>query len=148
MKSKLAAITLLAASLLAAAPQIPFPDTPAAHQFAAWLEAFNSGDRSKVLAFLEKNNPKRINKIDGEMEFRRMTGGFEFKKAEESTPMRFTGIVKERASETFAHFAMEVESAEPHPISSFDLRQIPIPAEFATPRVTQAAAIAALRAEI
>ena len=39
MKFKLVAIILLASSLLAAAPQ-PQSDTPAGHQFAAWLEAF------------------------------------------------------------------------------------------------------------
>src|SRR6266581_4234704 len=148
MKLKLFAIALFAASLLGAAPQSQIPDTHAAHQFAAWLEAFNSGDRAKLLEFLQKNNPSRAGEIDGEMGFRRMTGGFEFRKAEESTPTRFTGIVKERDSDTFARFVMEVEAAEPHPIKDFDLRQIPIPAESALPRVSQDAAIAALRAEL
>src|SRR2546422_5923141 len=100
MKLKLSAVTFLAASLLAAlllgaAPQSQFPDTPAAHQFAAWLEAFNSGDRATLLEFLQKNNPAHAGEIDGEMGFRRMTGGFEFKKGEESTATKFTGIIKE-----------------------------------------------------
>src|SRR6266566_8614602 len=59
MSRRLVAVTLFAASLLSAAPQTQFPDTPAAHQFAAWLEAFNSGDRAKLLGFLQKNNPAR-----------------------------------------------------------------------------------------
>jgi len=146
MKLKRFAILLLSASLLAAQSQ--FPDTPAAHQFAAWLEAFNSGDRARILDFLQKNEPDRAGEIDGELGFRRMTGGFEFKKAEESTATHFTGIVKERESDTFARFAIDVEAAEPHHITSFDLRQIPIPAEFALPRVSQDAALTALRREI
>ncbi len=148
MKLKLFAITLCAASLLGAAPQSQFPDTAAGHQFAAWLEAFNSGDRAKLLEFLQKNNPSHAGEIDGELGFRRMTGGFEFKKAEESTVTRFAGIVKERESDTFARFAMEVESAEPHHITKFDLEQIPIPAEFAVARLSQEDALAALRTEL
>jgi CubicO group peptidase (beta-lactamase class C family) len=148
MKLKLFAITLFATSLLGATPQSQFPDTPAAHQFTAWLEAFNSGDRAKLLEFLQRNNPSQAGEIDGELGFRRMTGGFEFKKAEESTATRFRGIVKERDSDTFARFAMEVESAEPHHIAKFDLEQIAIPAEFAPPRLSQDAALAALRAEL
>src|SRR2546425_8135298 len=153
MKLKLSAVTFLAASLLAvlplgAAPQSQFPDTPAAHQFAAWLEAFNSSDRAKLLEFLQKNHPSHAGDIDGELGFRRMTGGFEFKKAEESTTTRFSGIVKERDSDTFARFVIEVESQEPHRITKSDLEQIATPAEFAIPRMSQDAALAALRAEL
>ena len=148
MKLKLFALILSGAAFLGAAPQSQFPDTPAARQFAAWLEAFNSGDRTKLLDFLRKNHPSRVGDIDGELGFRRMTGGFEFKKAEESTATKFTGIVKERDSDTFARFSLEVEAAEPHRIKEMDLRQIPIPAEFALPRLSQDAALAALRAEL
>ncbi|HYL85150.1 MAG TPA: serine hydrolase domain-containing protein [Candidatus Angelobacter sp.] len=150
MKLKRFAILLVVASLLAAAPraQVPFPDTPAAHQFAIWLEAFNATDRAKLLDFLQNNNPPRADDIDGELGFRRMTGGFVFKKTEESTATRLTGIVKERESDTFARFTLEVEPAEPHRVTKFDLEQIAIPAEFAPPRVSQDDALAALRAEL
>jgi len=148
MKLQRLAITLLTASLLGATPQSQFPDTPAAHQFAAWLEAFNSGDRAKLLEFLQKNNPSRAGDIDGELGFRRMTGGFEFQKVEQSTASKLTGIVKERDSDTFARFSLEVEAAEPHRIKELDLRQIPVPPGFAPARVSQDATVAALRAEL
>lgn len=148
MKLKLFASFLLAASLVHAEPQSQFPDTPAGHQFAAWLDAFNSGDRAKLLEFLQKSKPEDAARIDGEMGFRRMTGGFEFKKEEESTATRFAGVLKERDSDTFARFEIEVESAEPHHITKLDLRQIPIPAEFALPRISEDAMLAALRAEL
>src|SRR5436309_1854655 len=148
MSRRLVAVTLFAASLLSAAPQTQFPDTPAAHQFAAWLEAFNSGDRAKLLGFLQKNNPARAGQIDQEMGFRRMTGGFDFKKTEESAATRFAGVVKERDSDSFARFVLEVESAESLHISQFDLRLIPTPAEFAVPRLTEDCALAALRNEL
>ena len=101
-----------------------------------------------LLEFLQKNNPSRAAGIDQEFGFRKQTGGFDFKKVEESTPTRLTGIVKERASDQFARFTIEVESAEPHRITQLDLRAIPTPAEFSMPRMSQDAALAALRAEV
>ena len=41
---------LLLANAVHAEPATP-PDTPAGHALAAWLEAVNSGDRSKVVAY-------------------------------------------------------------------------------------------------
>src|SRR6266536_2627547 len=73
----------------AAAAQAEVPNTPAARQFQAWLDAFNSGDRSKLLAFLEKNYPDHAKEIDGELRFRGMTGGFDFKKAGDSEAAKF-----------------------------------------------------------
>jgi hypothetical protein len=60
------------------------PDTAAGKQFAAWLQAFNSGDRATLLQSLEKNYPQRVSEIDGVLQFRAMTGGFELKKVESS----------------------------------------------------------------
>jgi len=136
-----------AAALLCEA-QTKLPDTPPAHQFSAWLDAFNSGDRAVLLAYLQKNNPSRAADIDQELGFRNQTGGFDFKKVEDSAPTRLTGIVKERASDQFARFTIEVESAEPHRVTQLELRAIPPPAEFPMPRMSQDAALAALRAEV
>jgi D-alanyl-D-alanine carboxypeptidase len=129
---------------LAAQPEVP--NTPAAHQFSAWLNAFNSGDRSRLLAFFEKNYPARATAIDQESSFRSMTGGFEFKKVEKSEATKFSGIVKERDSDQFAHFTIEVEAAEPYRITRLDLQATARPAEFAMPRMSEDQAIAALRA--
>src|SRR5207245_11284678 len=112
------------------------------------IVAFIYSGHGKLVEVLEKNHPSHAGDIDGEWGFRRMTGGFECKKAEESTPTRFSGIVKERDSDTFARFVIEVESQEPHRITKSDLEQIATPAEFAIPRMSQDAALAALRAEL
>src|SRR6266481_3538551 len=146
MKPRLLFAVFFAAALLCAA-QTKFPDTPAALQFSAWLDAFNSGDRAVLLAYLQKNNPSHAADIDQEFGFRTQTGGFDFKKVEESAPTRLTGVVKERGSDQFARFTIEVEPAEPHRIKELDLRAIPLPAEFPMPRLSQDAALAALRVE-
>jgi D-alanyl-D-alanine carboxypeptidase len=121
-------------------------ESPAAQQLEAWLVAFNSGDRATLQQYLEKNRPSSVPNLDDEMDFRRQTGGFEFKKAVSSTATAATAIVKERESDQFARLAIEVEADPPHRISKLELRTIPTPAEFAVPRLTEAAAIAALRA--
>src|SRR5437879_6853060 len=146
MKPRLLFAVFFAAALLCAA-QTKFPDTPAALQFSAWLDAFNSGDRAVLLAYLQKNNPSHAADIDQEFGFRTQTGGFDFKKVEESAPTRLTGVVKERGSDQFPRFTIEVEPAEPHRIKELDLRAIPLPAEFPMPRLSQDAALAALRVE-
>src|SRR6266850_7414625 len=146
MKPRLFFAVFFAATLLGEA-QTKLPGTPAAHQFSAWLEAFNSGDRAVLLQYLQKNNPARAADIDQEFGFRTQTGGFDLKKVEDSAPTRLTGVVKERGSDQFARFTIEVEPAEPHRIKELDLRAIPLPAEFPMPRMSQDAALAALRVE-
>ena len=84
--------------------------------------------------------------MDEEIEFRERTGGFEFKKMEESTATKATAILKERGSDQFARIVVEVDGAPPHLISKFGLAAIPTPTEFALPRLNEADAIAGLRA--
>jgi hypothetical protein len=56
------------------AAQMQFPDTPAGHQGAAWLVAFNTGNRETYRDFLQRNFPSRVEHVDEEMGFREMTG--------------------------------------------------------------------------
>jgi D-alanyl-D-alanine carboxypeptidase len=138
---------LLATEGPAAAPA-QTANTAASRQFHAWLDNFNSGDRAAFLAFLEKNNPEQAKEIDGLMGFRSRTGGFDFRKMENSDDTHFSAIVKERDSDQFARIAGEVDAAEPHRIRKLDIAAIPTPAEFAMPRGSEEQAIAALRSEI
>jgi len=124
------------------------PDTPAGHQFSAWLVAFNSGDHAALRQFFEKNYPSRVANIGQEFNFRDQTGGFDFKKTEESTATRFVALVKERSSDTFARAEMEVDAAEPHQITRFGLRAVPRPSEFPSPRMSEKELIAALKIKL
>src|SRR5271169_3058317 len=150
LESKLVLVLLglVCSSFLCLTAAAQLPDTPAARQFSAWLEAFNSGDRAVILKYFEANFPERVKNIDQTMNFRQRTGGFEFKKADESTPTRFSGIVKERNSEQLARFVIEVEAGEPHRISDFSLEAIPSQAEPPPPRMSESEALAALRAKV
>src|SRR5213592_3559538 len=94
--------------------QVQVPDTPAGQKFVAWLEVFNRGDREAYKAFLEENYPSEAPHADQAMAFREMTGGFDLKKLEPSTPDTQLVLLQERNSDQFARLTLEVENAEPH----------------------------------
>src|SRR5918993_214894 len=128
---------LLIAVLLFIAPicfaQTQLPDTPAGNQAKAWLEVFNAGDAEKHKEFLRKNAPSRLERADREMGLREITGGFDVKKVEESTPTKIVALVQERASDQFARFTVEVDASEQHLITRLALQGTARPAEFALP---------------
>lgn len=139
---------LVASSPSASQTQTQFPDTPAGRQCAAWLENFNRGDREAFRAFLQKSYPSAVERLDRSMQFRQMSGGFDFRKLEDSTPTKIVLLVQERGSDQIARMTLEVEAAEPHYILKIDLEAIPRPAEFALPHLSQSDLIAATRKEI
>lgn len=104
----------------AAAPKtgiqaVEIPSTPAGKLFAAWIEAFNSGDRDQMLKFQTAHLPQapderreqRLNRMFG---LRQQTGGFVVEKISSSTANSITGTVKEKNSENRASFTLEAES--------------------------------------
>jgi CubicO group peptidase (beta-lactamase class C family) len=146
LRTLIMAAVLGGPAIWAGEPQIP--GTPAGREFSAWLNAFNSGDRATLQKFLEAHHPARVKDLDEELDFRQETGGFEIKKVEESAALRLAGLVKERDSEQFARFVMEVEPADPHRIKKLELRAIPRPSEFATASLSESELIAALRSKL
>ena len=115
---------------------------------AAWLQAFNSGDRDTYRAFLQKYSPARLERLDSAMEFRSRTGGLDLKKVESSSPTELVAIVKERGTEQFVRMTFVVEAAEPHSMSRVELNAIPTPAEFAPPQLSEAELVAALQKKL
>jgi len=136
-------LLLSVGAICAEQPQLP--DTPTARECAAWLASFNRGDRDIYKEFLQKNFPSHLQDIERDLGFRDMTGGFEFRKVEESAPTKLVVLVQERASDQFARLTMEVEPGEPHRITRMDLLAILRPPEFALPHMTERELIKALR---
>jgi D-alanyl-D-alanine carboxypeptidase len=128
--------------------QVPVPDTPAARQFAAWLYAFDSGDRAMLQEFLDQNFPARAPRIKAELNASKQTGGFDLLKAEESTVTRFSGIVKERDWDQFVSFVIEVEPDEPHRITRLDITGIARPSGIEIARMSESGVLVALRAKL
>jgi D-alanyl-D-alanine carboxypeptidase len=145
--SNLAPALLLSVSLVCVA-QTKFPDTPAGHQCAAWLESFNRGDINAHREFLQKNFPPQPSRLERQMTFRQRTGGFDLKKVAESSATRLVVLVQERLSDQFAQLTMEVKAEEPHQITNLELRAVPRPVEFALPHLSQSGLIAATRKKV
>jgi D-alanyl-D-alanine carboxypeptidase len=123
---------------------VELPKTPAGEQFTAWLAALNSGDRRQMEEILGHFKDRGDREVNGMMEFRQRTGGFDVKKVEETSPLRISGLLQERNSDQFARFTMDVEAEAPHKITRFDLNAIPRPAEFPVERLSQNELLAAL----
>ena len=67
-------VSIFFIAVVVCAAQAQFPDTLAARQFTAWLDAFNSGNRSVLLQFLQTYRPSSVAHINDEMGFREQTG--------------------------------------------------------------------------
>jgi CubicO group peptidase (beta-lactamase class C family) len=127
---------------------VNLPDTPAGRQLAAWLDVFNRGDRAAYHDFLEKHYPSGVQRADGAMAFRDMTGGFDLRKLEASTPDTQSALVQERSSDQFARLTVEVESAEPHNIVGIAFMAVPRPPEFPLPHLSASELIATVRTKL
>jgi D-alanyl-D-alanine carboxypeptidase len=145
--------TLLLIAVLFIVPacqaQTQFPDTPAAKQAKAWLDIFNAGDTDKYKEFVRNNFPASMQqRADRDARFREMTGGFEVKKIEESTPTKIVALLQERLSDQIGRMTIEVEAAEPHTITRLSLNAIPRPADFAIPHLSESELLTAFRKKL
>ncbi|MDB4884275.1 MAG: Secreted peptidase, partial [Gemmatimonadetes bacterium] len=150
MRSALAVALLVGLSRPAIAQM---PDTPAGRQLAAWLEAFNSDRHEPLQQFVERNVPlasrtRLLEASPGTFDFRARTGGFDFRKAEESTPLHLAALVQERGSDRIARMVIEVEPDSTHRITSLSIGLVPRPPELAIPRLSEEAFATALRAKL
>ena len=66
----------LLASLPCGAPPVIIPTTPAGTVLKAWLDAINSGDRSRITSYLAKYEPAHNAAVDQLISFHDQTGGF------------------------------------------------------------------------
>jgi len=148
MMTKIRLVTWLLFFAQVCAAQTPEAASAAEQRAKGWLDAFNSGDRTTLLAFLQKYRPNAVEHIDDALEFRQRTGGFELEKTEESTATHFSALVKERGSDQFARIVFDIAPDAPNKIIKLELRAIPRPAEFSIPRLSQNEAIEVLAKQL
>src|SRR5262245_23929627 len=84
----------LIAALVSAAPPT-LPGTPAGQTLKKWLEAFNSGDRDRMITFAKVYMPDRVQKMEGAADFRKGRGGFDLYSIEKSQPLEIEVVVHE-----------------------------------------------------
>ena len=103
--------------------QATIPDTPAGRALRAWLEAFNSGDRTKIEAYVKTFDPQQS--VERLMGFRNQTGGFDLLAIESSEPLLINFRVKEKASSTVGIGNLQMKDAQSGMVESFNIRTIP-----------------------
>jgi len=103
--------------------QTTIPDTPAGRTLRAWLDAFNSGDRAKVEAYIKTFEPEQS--VERLMAFHSQTGGFDLVAIESSEPLFIKFRVKEKASSTVGIGTIQLKDAQSGVVESFNLRAIP-----------------------
>ncbi len=99
------------------------PDTPAGRTLQAWLDAFNSGERARIQAYLAKYEPDKP--VDGTVAFREQTGGFDLLGIDKNDRLHVEFRVKEKSGPTQAVGRIEVKDADPAQVVTFSLRAIP-----------------------
>lgn len=139
--------TLVAASLCLPA-QPTLPDTPAGRAFAAWLEAFNSGDRTKVQAYLNRYEPEDRERTPRMIEFRQRTGGFDIVRVEKSERLHLEVRLKEKRGPNLALAKLDVKDSDPPEILSLSIN-VSRDSAAAAPvaRMTLGSSVAALESE-
>jgi len=123
MPLRIASVLLLISAICAWPQTSTVPDTPAGHALQAWLDAFNSGDRDRIQAYLAKYEPTKP--LDATVSFRQQTGGFELLGIGKSDRLHVEFRVKEQNGPTTAFGKIEVKDADPAQVVSFGLRAIP-----------------------
>jgi hypothetical protein len=122
MLAKTLAVLLLAlTSARAQAPAIP--DTPAGQALRAWLEAFNSGDRARLKAYLQRYEPAKS--VDDSLGFREKTGGFDLISIDKSDRAYIAFRVKEKSGDVTALGKISLNDGQPPQIATFSLRALP-----------------------
>src|ERR1700722_3902384 len=108
--------------LKAASAEVMIPDTPAGRTMSAWLEAFNSGDRTRLDDYYKKHDPEKH--ADDIMGFRERGGGFELVSIEKSEPLRIGFLLEERSGERRSVAKLQVSNADPPRVTSSEINGI------------------------
>jgi Peptidase family S41/N-terminal domain of Peptidase_S41 in eukaryotic IRBP len=116
-------LLLLMGSQIAAAQTTVIPDTPAGHTLGAFLDAFNSGDHTKLAAYIKTYDPTET--VDDLASFIADTGGFALISIVDSKPafISFRGKHKGDGREFFSTF--ELASTDPPRVKDWTIHIIP-----------------------
>jgi hypothetical protein len=116
-------LLLLMGNRIAAAQTPGIPDTPAGHTLGAFLDAFNSGDRTKLAAYVKTYDPTET--VDDLASFSAETGGFALISVVDSKPafISFRGKHKGDGREFFSTFALA--STDPPRVKDWTIHLIP-----------------------
>jgi hypothetical protein len=104
------------------------PDTPAGHALAAWLYAFNIGDRAGEEEFVKTYSWKT--NLDGDMRWRAETGGYDLLDIYTNDQTHILFRLKARANGSEEIGTIHVSAAEPRVLRELGTFRIPAGSRF------------------
>lgn len=99
------------------------PDTPAGRTLRAFLDAFNSGDHSRIAAYVKEYDPE--NNADRLSSFSSQTGGFTLVSIVHSTPDKLSFLVHGRGDNIDAYGTLQLAGTTPPRVRHMGIRAIP-----------------------
>jgi len=123
------------------------PDTPAGTLLQAWIDAFDSGDETRIREFDEAHSPE-MKPLEETMAWRDQTGGFTLLSVEKSEPLSITALLREKDSEWAARVTLSLRPDDASKIAKLVFAGMPVPREYAQARMTEPEALAALSAHV
>lgn len=129
-------VCLAGAGRVMAEDAVKIPDTPAGKQLAAWLKAYNSGDKETQRRFITSNYAASALKKDP---IERRLGGFqmvyydnrrlELARIEKTADHEIEAIVRSPLTESWLRIAIKVEKDAPHGITETRVNFTDAPAD-------------------
>lgn len=130
MSCRLMCVVVFLVSTGAGSAEPAIPSTPAGHVLAAWLEAFNNGDRAKIEVFLKSYAP-RLEQVEfTSAQFRGQSGGVSLVAITRSERYSIAFRIQEKSQPTILIGKMAVTTAKSPTIEKFTLRAVPEGAVF------------------
>jgi D-alanyl-D-alanine carboxypeptidase len=121
-------------------------ETPTRRVFDLWLQALNSGDRTKLQAFWKTYNPEWP-QIDRELHLRKESGGLTLMKVASDDGTRLEAIVAD-AGEMFLGVAVQMKSVDPPKVSSIFLHGVPTQDRIVAPFASDRELVNGVRARV
>jgi peptidase S41-like protein len=125
MARRLLLLILIPVSIGAAWAEPAVPSTPAGRALAAWLQAFNSGDRARIDGFVKLFSPQPGMAALTSAQFRGQSGGVTLVAVTRSERNRIDFRLEEKAQPTVLLGKIEVGAAPSAAIEKFTLRPVP-----------------------
>jgi hypothetical protein len=119
---------LLAVLPAAALADVSVPDTPPGRALAAWLYAFNSGDRAREEAFIKTCSWKTD--LDSDMRWRAETGGYDLLNIYTNDQAHILFRLKAKANGGEEIGTIQVSAAEPRVVTELGTFRIPTGSRF------------------
>jgi hypothetical protein len=101
---------------------VMLPQTSVARIFSAWLANFNAANRDGLLTVYQQF--REPHPVEGALDLRRRTGGFDLAKVVESTPTTLRVWLRERNGGETAEARMDVDPNPPHQVVGWEVRRV------------------------